>query len=148
VNDVTHSIDEKKQLLIKKLQSFSNRDDQLRYIIERGKKLPPLSATHQQERYLVPGCLSRAWLVAELTNKTVHFKADSEAVIVKGMMAMLLDVYNDNPPEDNIRINPDFLAEVGITEHLSMNRRNGLANLFKQIRLYSAAFQAMLLKPN
>jgi len=137
------NIQQKKQKLIETLGAIESKDERLRYIIARGKQMPPLPPESQEERYLVPGCLSRAWLVPEFKSGQVHFAADSEAMIVKGIMAILLEVYNNNTPDENLGLAPDFLADVGITEHLSMNRRNGLANLCKQIRLYSAAYKAM-----
>lgn len=138
------SIDEKKDALISELQKFKDKDERLRHIIAKGKGMPEIDRAKCEDRYLVPGCLSKAWLVPEFKDGRVHFGGDSEAMIVKGVMALLLEVYSGNEPQENLRLAPDFLAKVGVTEHLSMNRRNGLANLCKQIQLYSAAFQAML----
>jgi cysteine desulfuration protein SufE len=81
--------------------------------------------------------------VPEFSEGRIRFYADSDAAIVKGIMAILIAVYSDNTPEENLSLSPEFLREGGVTEHLSMNRRNGLSNVVKQIMLYSTALKAM-----
>ena len=136
-------IPEKKQKLLEDLSKFSGKDERFQYIISLGKKHPGISPDAQEDKFLIKGCLSKAWLVPQFDGKTLHFDFDSEAIIVKGIMAVLMEVYNDNPPAENLQLDPNFLNEAGITEHLSMNRRNGLANFFKQIQLYSMTFKAL-----
>lgn len=137
------SITTKKDQLLKSLEGFKNKDERLQYIIDLGKNKPALEDAKKDDKFLVKGCMSQAWLIPQFENGKLHFDFDSEALIVKGIMALLMEVYNDNTPSENLQVHPDFLAPAGITEHLSMNRRNGLANLFKQIHLYSATFHAL-----
>jgi cysteine desulfuration protein SufE len=87
--------------------------------------------------------MSRAWLVPEFKEGKLYFHVDSEAAIVKGIMAILIAVYSGNNPEDNLTLSADFLKEGGITEHLSMNRRNGLSSVVRQMILYSITFKAL-----
>ena len=93
------------------------------------------------DQFLVKGCISKAWLVPQFKSGQVAFFADSEAMIVKGIISVLLDLYNDCTPQEILQEDGTFLADVGITEHLSMNRRNGLANFLKLIHTYARALQ-------
>ena len=136
-------IQEKKEVLLNELKVIEGKDERFEYIIALGKKTPTMPESQRDDKFLVKGCMSKAWLIPKMDNGHLHFDFDSEAIIVKGIMAVLMRVYNDNPPAENLAIDPAFLTDAGITEHLSMNRRNGLANLFKQIHLYSATFKAM-----
>ena len=138
-----NSIEQKKVKVLSDLAGLSSVDDRYRYIIEMGRALPALGETQRQEKFLVQGCMSQAWLVPELKNGLVYFYADSDAAIVKGIMAILIAVYGGNTPSENLALSPEFLREGGITEHLSMNRRNGLSSVVKQIMLYSTAYKAL-----
>ncbi len=125
---------------------FSNiKDWEARYrrVIEKGHALAPLEA-HEREgdRYLIPGCVSRAWLVPSRQGKQMILRGDSEAAIVKGIIAMLVGVYSGATPDEVLTFEPEFLNQIGLTEHLSMNRRNGLSQFVKQIKLYAAVYRA------
>lgn len=137
------TIQEKQQELVSELANIKGKDERFEFIISQGKQFSPLEERLKEDKFLIKGCMSKAWLVPEFKDGILHFQFDSDALIVKGIMAVLMKVYNDNPPAENLSLDPNFLAKVGITEHLSMNRRNGLANLFKQIQLYSATFKAL-----
>lgn len=137
------TIQDKKQSILNELGLISSADERYRLIIQKGRALAPLTDEQRQEKFLIEGCISRAWLIPELRGGKVFFTADSEAAIVKGIMAILLEVYSGNAPSENLGLSPDFLKEGGITEHLSMNRRNGLSSVVKQIMLYSAAYKAL-----
>ena len=137
------SIADKKNKILADLAGLSSVDERYKYIIEMGRKLPDLSENQRVDKYLIEGCMSRAWLVPELKDGRVYFAVDSEAAIVKGIMAVLVAVYSGNAPEENLALSPEFLREGGITEHLSLNRRNGLSSVVKQIMLYSTAFKAL-----
>lgn len=134
---------EKKQNILTQLATIESTDDRYKFIIEMGRKLPDLTEVQRQEKFLIEGCMSRAWLVPELRDGKLYFHVDSEAAIVKGIMAVLVAVYSGNSPEDNLSLSAEFLKEGGITEHLSMNRRSGLSSVVKQIMLYSTAFKAL-----
>ena len=115
-------------------------------VIEWGKNLPPL-AEHGQpsanlDRFLIEGCVSKAWLVPSRSGAVVNFAGDSEAAIVKGILALLIHVYSGATPSEILSFPADFLQRIGLTEQLSMNRRNGLSQVIKQIKLYASVFAA------
>lgn len=136
-------IEQKKSKVLADLAALASVDDRYRYIIEMGRALPALAETQRQDKFLVQGCMSQAWLVPELKDGLAYFHVDSDAAIVKGIMAILVAVYSGNSPAENLDLSPEFLREGGITEHLSMNRRNGLSSVVKQIMLYSTAYKAL-----
>ncbi|MCX6125371.1 MAG: SufE family protein [Proteobacteria bacterium] len=137
------SIVEKKLKIVDELSAITDSNYRYKYIINKGRELETISDDTKQDKYLIEGCISRAWLIPELRDGRIYFFADSEAAIVKGIMAILLEVYSGNYPAENLGLSSEFLREVGITEHLSMNRRNGLSSVIKQIMLYSAAYKAL-----
>ena len=138
---MSNSINERKAALAQRLKHFENKDERLKFIIEQGKKLTPMDAKFKLDQFMIKGCISRAWIFPQQDDSgRVTFKADSEAMIVKGIIALLLEIYNDNTPEDILQEDGSFLADVGITQHLSTNRRNGLTNVIKMIHFYAAAF--------
>jgi cysteine desulfuration protein SufE len=136
-------IQEKKKLILSDLSALGATDDRYRYIIDLGRKQPPLKEDSRQDKFLIQGCMSQAWLIPEFKDGRLYFYVDSDAAIVKGIMALLISVYSGNLPAENLALSPEFLKEGGVTEHLSMNRRNGLSSVVKQIMLYSAAFKAL-----
>lgn len=136
-------IQSKKESILAELRAIPDTDGRYKYIIEMGRKLPPLSDAVRQDKFLIQGCMSQAWLVPEFKDGKLYFQVDSDAAIVKGIMAILVAVYGGNSPAENLALSADFLREGGITEHLSMNRRNGLSSVIKQIMLYSTAFKAL-----
>ncbi len=135
------SIEEKQRRIIEQLRAIQDKDERLRYIIAAGKALPTIPEALKHDSFLVKGCISRAWLIPKKESDRIEFMADSEAAIVKGIIAILLAVYNHATPEEILRTDASFLSEVGVTEHLSMNRRNGLSNMLKLIRHYAEVFQ-------
>ena len=137
------TIEAKKTKILNELAEIKDTDERYRFIITKGRELPPLTDEQKLEKFLVQGCISKAWLTPEFKDGRLYFYADSEAAIVKGIIAILIGVYSGNTPAENMKLSPDFLKEGGITEHLSLNRRNGLSSVVKQIMLYSAAFQAL-----
>jgi cysteine desulfuration protein SufE len=138
---VTESITERKQKVIEEIGAITDKDERLRYIIQQGRSMPKMDDSLKIDHFLVKGCISKAWLAPQLEQGRVTFHADSEAMIVKGIIAILLRVYNDSTPQEILATDADFLGQVGVTEHLSMNRRNGLSNILKMIKTYATAFQ-------
>lgn len=135
-------INEKKQIVVAKFADISDKDERLRAIIEMGRKLPQMEDSLKIEPFLVRGCISRAWLAPRKGDSgQIFFEADSEAMIVKGIIAVLLEVYSGATAAEIEATDPSFLAEIGISEHLSMNRRNGLANIVKTIQNYAKALK-------
>ena len=130
-------IEERRNRLIESMRAIPNKDERLRAIVERGKQLPALPDALKIDTFLVKGCISRAWLVPQIQGDRLSFLADSEAMIVKGVIALLLDVYNGSQPEEILAMPADFLTEAGVSEHLSMNRRNGLSQVIAMIQSYA-----------
>lgn len=122
---------------------FSDWEDRYKELIQLGKELAPYPEDKRDEKYKVKGCQSQVWLYPEFKAGRVYFYADSDALLVRGIVAILVNVYTDSTPDEILSTKPDFLKEVGITEHLSMNRSNGLAAMAKQIQMYAVVFKAM-----
>ncbi len=122
---------------------FQDWEDRYKELIQLGRSLPPYPEDKRDEKYKVKGCQSQVWLFPELKDGRVFFHADSDAVLVKGIVALLTSVYSDATPDEILSTKPEFLKEVGITEHLSMNRSNGLAAMMKQIQMYALVYKTM-----
>lgn len=131
------------QEIVHRFTKHSDWEDRYRELIKMGKALPDLDDQFKTEKYQVKGCQSQVWLVPELKDGKVFFKADSDAMLVKGIVGILVAAYSGMEPGEIIAQKPDFLKEIGITEHLSMNRTNGLANMVKQIQMYGIAFKSL-----
>jgi cysteine desulfuration protein SufE len=135
------NIETKIESLIQDMKPLKSAEERYKWIIGEGKKLSPLSEEQRQDKFLIEGCISRAWLVPEKKDSQIHLFADSESMIVKGIMALLLRVYSGETGPTILATEPLFLREVGVQEHLSLNRRNGLASVIKQIKMYGIALQ-------
>jgi cysteine desulfuration protein SufE len=122
---------------------FKDWEDRYKELINLGKQLPSYPEEKREEKFKVKGCQSQVWLCPEFKEGRVYFHADSDAVLVKGIVGVLVSVYSDSTPDEILSTSPDFLKEVGITEHLSMNRSNGLAAMMKQIQMYAVVFKSM-----
>jgi cysteine desulfuration protein SufE len=122
---------------------FKDWEDRYKELINLGKQLPVYPEDKREEKFKVKGCQSQVWLCPEFKEGRVYFHADSDAVLVKGIVGVLVSVYSDATPDEILSTSPDFLKEVGITEHLSMNRSNGLAAMMKQIQMYAVVFKSM-----
>lgn len=138
------TIDQRVTDIIKEFEQFSDWEDRYKTIIGMGKALSEFSDKYRLEENKVKGCQSQVWIVAELREGKVHFEADSDASIVKGIIALLLRIYSDSTPEEILATKPDFLEEIGLRQHLSMSRANGLSSMLKQISLYALAFQTKI----
>ncbi len=127
------------------IEEFSGLDDWLdRYqlLIDIGGSLPPLPDEYKTEQNLIDGCQSRVWLHAELTDGKVRFLAESDALIVRGIVALLIRVLDNQTPGDILSADLHFIEAIGLRDHLSPTRSNGLLAMFKQMKLYALAFQA------
>jgi cysteine desulfuration protein SufE len=125
---------------------FKDWEDRYKELINLGRQLPAYPEDKREEKFKVKGCQSQVWLCPEFKEGRVYFHADSDAVLVKGIVGVLVSVYSDSTPDEILSTSPDFLKEVGITEHLSMNRSNGLAAMMKQIQMYAVVFKSMSAK--
>ncbi len=135
------SIEEKAQEVISEFELFDDWMDKYNYIIELGKSLPDISDNLKQEKYLIKGCQSQVWLHASFNNGKVEFVADSDALITKGIAALLIRVLSGQPPQAIVDADMAFVDRIGLKEHLSQTRSNGLVNMIKQMKLYALAFQ-------
>ncbi|MGE3608094.1 MAG: SufE family protein [Bacteriovoracaceae bacterium] len=122
---------------------YKDWEDRYKELIHTGKDLAPYPEEQRLEKYKVKGCQSQVWLFPEFMDGKVIFHGDSDAVLVKGIIGLLINVYSNATPDEIISTKPDFLKEVGITEHLSMNRSNGLAAMMKQIQMYAIVYKSM-----
>lgn len=122
---------------------FKDWEDRYKELITLGKQLPAYPEDKRDEKFKVKGCQSQVWLFPEFKDGRVYLHADSDALLVKGIVGLLVSVYSDATPEEILATPPEFLKEVGITEHLSMNRSNGLAAMMKQIQMYAVVFKSM-----
>lgn len=123
----------------------AEKDWESRYsmMIKLGKNMEPYPEVGKGDQYLIKGCQSKVWLYPEFDRQRgrIKFYADSESSLVKGIISILVLVYSDENPDEILKVSPDFLKELGITEHLSMNRNNGLVAMIKQIQLYAKALK-------
>lgn len=129
--------------IIEDFSLFDNWEDKYEYIIDLGKKLPALDEIHKKEENKIKGCQSTVWLAATHENGRVFFKADSDAVIVKGLVSMLIKVLSGQPAEDILEAKLGFIAEIGMMSHLAQTRSNGLLAMIKQMKNYALAFKTI-----
>ncbi len=127
--------------IIEEFELFDDWMERYEYIIESGKSLPLINEANRTEDNLIKGCQSKVWLHAEYINKTLIFTADSDAILTKGIIALLLRVYSNQTPKEILDAEPYFIDKIGLKEHLSPTRANGLVSMIKQLKLYALAFQ-------
>ena len=139
----TGKIEERISQLMTELGGLKDWEDRYKKLIEWGGKLPAYPEEFRQDKFQVKGCQSQVWLYPEKKEGKIYFHADSDAILVKGIVALLLHVYSGSTPTEILTTGSDFLKDLGITQHLSMNRSNGLAAMFKQIQLYALVYQNM-----
>lgn len=135
------SIAETEKEIVEEFSLFDSWDDKYEYIIDLGKKLPPLDAAHKKDENKVKGCQSTVWLAADFEAGRVVYKADSDAVIVKGLISMLIRVLSGHRPDDIINARLDFIRDIGMTSHLAQTRSNGLLAMVKQMKNYAVAYK-------
>ncbi len=119
---------------------FDDWTQKYEYIIELSKDLEFMSENLKNEDNLIKGCQSKVWLHAEMVNGKINFLADSEAIITKGIISILLNVFNNRKPQEILDSDMGFIEKIGLKEHLSPNRANGLYSMYKQIKFYALAF--------
>lgn len=142
------SLPQAQQELIDEFALFTDWQDRYEHLIELGKDLPLIAPEHKTDDNLVRGCQSRVWLHAEQVSgraepgstPVIHFTADSDAMITKGIVALLVRVYNDRTPQEILGGSTEFIDRIGLREHLSPNRANGLSAMLDQMKRYAVAF--------
>ncbi len=135
------TIKEKEQEVIEEFALFDDWMDKYNYLIELGKSVPKIDDQFKEEKYLISGCQAQVWLHARFEDGRVYYTADSDALITKGIVALLIRVLSGQPPADIVEAEMTFIDEIGLKEHLSQTRSNGLLNMIKQMKLYALAFQ-------
>ena len=127
--------------IIDEFSLFDSWDDKYEYIIDLGKKLPPLDNKYKTDENRVRGCQSTVYLVADYKDGRVYYKAESDAVIVKGLISMLIRVLSGQKPDDIVKAPLDFIREIGMITHLAQTRSNGLLAMVKQMKNYALAYK-------
>jgi len=133
------SIAETENKIVEEFSLFDDWMSKYEYIIELGKKLPLIDPDLKTEKHEVKGCQSKVWLDAEFVNGNLYFKADSDAVITKGIISLLIWVLSGHKPEDIVNADMDFINKIGLKEHLSPNRANGLMAMINHMKKYASA---------
>lgn len=128
------------QEIIDEFSAFDDWMDKYQMIIDLGNELPPLKPEFKTEDNLIEGCQSRVWLHAQFSNGLIHFEADSDAIITKGLIGLLIRVLSDHTPQEILDCDVHFIDEIGLTQHLSPTRSNGLLSMLKQIKTYALAY--------
>jgi cysteine desulfuration protein SufE len=141
--DTTMSIQKIQKEIIEEFSVYDDWMDKYSYLIELGNDLKPLDAKDKNDQNLIKGCQSRVWLVAEMNDGKIFFRGESDAVIVKGLVALLLRVASGRTPRELIENELFFIDELGLRQHLSPTRSNGLLAMIKQIHLYAVAYNRM-----
>lgn len=137
-------IQEIQQEIIREFQALSDWTERYKYIIKLGRDLEPLDDQYKVEENLVRGCQAQVWLHTRLEDNKVVFEADSDAAITKGLVALMIRFYSHQEPDTIINTRPEFIKKIGMEEHLSPTRSNGLASMVKQMKIYAMAYRTKL----
>jgi cysteine desulfuration protein SufE len=135
------TINELQDEIIEEFSDFDDWMDKYQLLIDLGNELPPLDAKYKTESNLIDGCQSRVWLQADYVDGQIVFQAESDALIVKGIIALLIRVLSGHTPQEILDADLYFIEQIGLKDHLSPTRSNGLLAMVKQIRMYALAFQ-------
>lgn len=135
------TITEIEERIVEEFSRFDDWMDRYNYLIEMGKDLPKIDEQFRSDQYLISGCQSRVWLQAEQKDGKIYFTADSDAVITKGIVTLLIKVLSGQSPETILQADLGFVDRIGLREHLSPTRSNGLNSMIKQMKLFALAFK-------
>lgn len=138
------TINELQDEVIEEFSEFDDWMDKYQLLIDLGNEQPPLDPIYKTDKNLIDGCQSRVWLQADLENGKVTFRAESDALIVKGIIALLIRVVSEHTPDEILNADLYFIEKIGLKEHLSPTRSNGLLAMVKQMRMYALAFKAKM----
>ncbi len=130
--------------IIEEFSMFEDWEERYQYMIDLGKDLPMIKEAYKTDSNIIKGCQSKVWVHAELKDDKIEFTADSDAIITKGIIAILIRSFSNQHPKDIIDANTDFIDQIGLKEHLSPTRANGLVSMIKQLKLYAIAYQTQL----
>ena len=138
------TIKEIQEEIIDEFSVFDDWMERYEYMIDLGKSLEIIDDTNKIDENLIKGCQSKVWIHADLKDDRIYFSADSDAILTKGIVALVLRVFSDQRPKDILEADTEFINEIGLKEHLSPTRANGLVSMLKQIKLYALAYQSKL----
>ena len=138
------SIEDIQNEIIDEFSMFEDWEERYQYMIDLGKSLPLINEEFKTESNIIKGCQSKVWVHAVLNDNKVVFTADSDAIITKGIIAILIRAFSNQEPNDIIKANTDFIDEIGLKEHLSPTRANGLVSMVKEIKMYAIAYQTQV----
>ena len=130
--------------IVDEFDMFDDWMQRYEYMIELGKSLPLINAQYKTDDNIIRGCQSKVWVHAELDTDKLVFTADSDAIITKGIIAILIRVFSNQSPKDILAADTGFIDEIGLKEHMSPTRANGLVSMIKQLKLYAVAYQTQL----
>jgi len=136
------SIEDVQNRIVREFNLLEDWTERYKYIIKLGSKLPQLDSSKKIEHNIVKGCQSQVWLHAEFSEGKIIFEADSDAAITKGLVALMVHLYSHQTPSAILATEPTFITEIGMNEHLSPTRANGLASMVKQMKIYALAFSS------
>lgn len=136
------TVNEIQDEIIQEFADFDDWMDRYQLLIDLGSSQPKLDDKYKTEQNLIDGCQSRVWLQADMRDGLLHFQAESDALIVKGIVALLVRVLSDHTPEEILSADLYFIESIGLREHLSPTRSNGLLSMLRQMKLYALAYQA------
>ena len=139
-----NSIKEKQEEISEEFSAFDDWMDRYQLLIDLGSEQAPLDEQYKTDNNLIEGCQSRVWLQADFVDGKVEFRAESDALIVKGIVSLLVKVYSGHTPQEILDNEPYFVEAIGLREHLSPTRSNGLVAMIKQMRLYALAFKTKM----
>lgn len=140
---IEQTIEQTQEAIVEDFSLFDDWEGKYEYLIDLGKKLEPLEDKYKLEQNIIKGCQSTVWLVSEFKNGKVYFKADSDAIIVKGLVSMLIQVFSAHSPEAILEARLHFINEIGMMSHLAQTRSNGLLAMIKQMKNYAVAYQSI-----
>jgi cysteine desulfuration protein SufE len=133
------TIQDRAREIVEEFALFDDWMGKYEYLIDLGKSVPPIEVEYKTDDYKIKGCQSQVWIRPEMRSGLLYYKGDSDAVITKGLVALLIRVLNGQPPAAVVEADLSFLDEIGMKEHLSPTRKNGLASMMKQLKLYALA---------
>lgn len=136
------TIEEIQDEIVEEFSMFDDWMQRYEYIIELGKSLPLIDEKYKTDDYIIKGCQSKVWVHAEEKNGNIVFTADSDAILTKGIIGILIRTFSNQPAQAILDAKTDFIDEIGLKEHLSPTRANGLVSMVKQIKMYALAFQS------
>ena len=135
------TISELQEQVVSEFSLFDDWMDKYNYLIEMGRSIPIIDENYKTDQYVITGCQSKVWLHADYRDGKIFFSADSDAIITKGIVNLLIRVLSGHTPEEILNADMDFIEKIGLREHLSPTRSNGLTSMVKQMKLYALAFK-------